>query len=162
MISETIIGVFSALLILWTVHFIIWFLFAKKEEIRQFLLHKLGARTEVIQNEPFAAERFRNGEGEFYSIRYMLDGLNYKVVFPYPSITSAKKFYVTEGDSSAVTSTVLEYLGPCNNFHGLSIKVSDLGFSKLMFHFIDKKPKIFEKDDVLPNDLSGLGWNMSL
>lgn len=81
-------------------------------------------------------------------VSYRVNGEVYTVRFK-SKLTPSKIHFISDHEGNDVTKEVRRFMGPYQNFHGISTTPKFLGYKELTFHFIDNSFKLFNEEDEI-------------
>lgn len=85
---------------------------------------------------------------KYYIVNYPF-GVNwYKIIIPRkrgPCLIDE----IIDGEGKDIKANIFEYMGPCHNFHGLSVTPSMLGQTQITFKYLDGTEKTFANNDII-------------
>ena len=83
-----------------------------------------------------------------YEIEYTINCKSYRFLVKYKQGPSKYKSFMKD-ESTDVSERVMPFLGPNDNFHGISYTPQDLGFESLIVHYMDGNVRTFQKTEPL-------------
>jgi hypothetical protein len=81
-----------------------------------------------------------------YDIQYQIHLKQYKIRVQHKKGPSIYQHFFDQ-DGNNITYDILPYLGPNQDFHGISYTPNDFGHTKIIVEYQDGEKRSFEKDD---------------
>lgn len=88
-------------------------------------------------------------KGDNYEVTYFIKGNKYIMRIPNKDVSPSPVFLITGDNDADITEEVEPFLGPYNNFHGISVTPSSFNQLSLSIETIDGKTRVFNRNDLI-------------